>query len=100
MEDFGVRLGLLNIYMLMQILDRIIQVRLSKTGQIDDIWCQEVKESIFIFLLMDIVLQILVFLTAPEDVSTGFIFVRIRGGFHEIRNSVCMLFVDYCCPVS
>lgn len=41
------------------------------------------------------VLQILVFLAAPEVMSTGFIFVRIRGGFHEIRNSVWMLFVDY-----
>ncbi|XP_031109151.1 O-fucosyltransferase 27-like isoform X1 [Ipomoea triloba] len=25
---------------------------------------------------------------APEPQSTGFIFVRIRGGFHEIRNSI------------
>ncbi|XP_031117718.1 O-fucosyltransferase 27 isoform X2 [Ipomoea triloba] len=25
---------------------------------------------------------------APEVMSTGFIFVRIRGGFHEIRNSI------------
>ncbi|KAL6526308.1 hypothetical protein OROMI_029948 [Orobanche minor] len=26
---------------------------------------------------------------APRSQSNGFIFVRIRGGFHEIRNSIC-----------
>ncbi|RAL40822.1 hypothetical protein DM860_008520 [Cuscuta australis] len=26
---------------------------------------------------------------APEVETSGFIFVRIRGGFHEIRNSIC-----------
>lgn len=28
------------------------------------------------------------FIAAPEIQSTGFIFVKIRGGFHEIRNAV------------
>lgn len=40
--------------------------------------------------------SMLVSVTAPEPQSTGFIFVRIRGGFHEIRNSVRILCVDYC----
>lgn len=33
-------------------------------------------------------LSCLVIVTAPIHETTGFIFVRIQGGFHEIKNSV------------
>lgn len=35
--------------------------------------------------------------TDPKPQSNGFIFVRIQGGFHEIRNSVS-IFIQKACP--
>lgn len=41
----------------------------------------------FLFLLVTICFNRGLF-AAPEMQSIGFIFVKIRGGFHEIRNAV------------